>query len=115
MDATNSVHTFKPSPSTPAHAGDVLTVYCTGLGEVHPAVPAGLPSPSKPAAQTNQKVTATIGGIAAEVQFAGLTPGFAGLNQVNVKVPNGVTPGDQVPLVLTVAGQSSVPVTVALR
>jgi len=60
-------------------------------------------------------VTATIGAVAASVQFAGLTPGFAGLYQVNAVVPPGVVAGNQVPLVLTAAGQSSAPVTIAVH
>jgi uncharacterized protein (TIGR03437 family) len=40
----------------------------------------------------------TIGGLPAVVSFSGLTPGFAGLYQVNVVVPAAVTPGDRVPI-----------------
>jgi uncharacterized protein (TIGR03437 family) len=52
-------------------------------------------------------VTVTIGGQTAQPSFAGLTPGFAGLYQVNVQIPNGVMPGDQVPVSISVGGKSS--------
>jgi uncharacterized protein (TIGR03437 family) len=60
-------------------------------------------------------VTVTIGGQPAVVQFAGLTPGYASLYQVNVQIPAGVSPGTSVPLVIF---QDSVPsntVTLAVR
>jgi uncharacterized protein (TIGR03437 family) len=60
-------------------------------------------------------VKVTIGGIDARVFFAGLTPGFTGLYQVNAYVPAGVTPGDNVPLVITQAGRSSPPVSISVR
>ena len=60
-------------------------------------------------------VTATVGGKAATVQFAGLTPGFVGLYQVNVQIPTGVTPGFAVPLVLMQNGVPSNTVTLAVR
>jgi adhesin/invasin len=60
-------------------------------------------------------VSVTIGGVPAQVLFAGLTPGFAGLYQVNALVPAGVTPGSQVSIVITAAGQQSKTVTIAVR
>jgi adhesin/invasin len=97
-------------------AGDVLTIYCSGLGEVTPAgVVAGSPSPLDVLENAANAVTATIGGVTAKVLFAGLTPGFTGLYQVNLIVPAGVAPGDSVPLVLTAAGQVSQAVTLAVR
>jgi uncharacterized protein (TIGR03437 family) len=112
---TEANYKFEVTSSQPAKAGDTLTVYCAGLGEVQPLVEAGSAGPSNPPAETSNRVTATIGGIAADVSFAGLAPGFAGLYQVNLKVPAGAPAGNNVPLVLTVAGQSSSPVAVALR
>jgi adhesin/invasin len=106
---------FLAAPGSPATAGDVLVIYCTGLGAVNPAVPAGTAAPSSPLSETTNRVTVTLGGRPAQVAFSGLTPGFAGLYQVNAVVPEGVAAGDQVPVVLTVAGQAGRPVTIAVR
>jgi uncharacterized protein (TIGR03437 family) len=99
----------------PVTAGQTVVIYCTGLGEVNPPVPAGNPTPLTPLTNTVNTVTATIGGLPAQVGFAGLTPGSTGLYQVNAVVPTGVTPGDSVPVVLTAAGQFSVPVKISLK
>jgi uncharacterized protein (TIGR03437 family) len=103
-------------PGTPASAGDTIVIYCTGLGAVTPAVMEGSPAPmGPPLATTLNPVVVTIGGQAATVAFSGLAPGFAGLYQVNVVVPSGITPGNAVPVVLSVAGQTSPPVTIAVQ
>ncbi len=99
----------------PAKAGDVVVIYCTGLGEVSPPVAAGSPAPADHLTSAVNPVTATIGGVSAEVQFAGLPAGFAGLYQVNVKVPKGVAPGSKVVLTIAQAGQVSAPVTMAVK
>ncbi len=99
----------------PATAGNVLTIYCTGLGEVQPPLQAGMPAPTSTLENTVNPVTATIGGVTANVAFGGLTPGFVGLYQVNLTVPSGVTPGSSVPVILSVAGESSIPVTMAVH
>jgi len=41
------------------------------------------------------------------VLYAGLTPGFPGLYQINVQVPAGVSTGNAVPVVITISGQTS--------
>jgi uncharacterized protein (TIGR03437 family) len=99
----------------PMSAGDAIVIYCAGLGAVEPPVTAGSAAPSSPPATTTNPVTVTIGGQTAQVFFGGLVGGFAGLYQVNAYVPKGITPGDAVPLVLTVAGFESAPVTVAVK
>jgi uncharacterized protein (TIGR03437 family) len=99
----------------PATIGHALVIYCTGLGEVNPPVTTGTAAPSDPLSKAVNPVTVTIGGVAANVLFAGLTPTEVGLYQVNVVIPTGLTPGTQVPLVLTAAGQVSAPVTIAVQ
>jgi aspartate 1-decarboxylase len=94
--------------------GDVVVIYCTGLGEVNPPVPSGSPAPSSPLAKTITQPSVTIGGAQAAVQFAGLTPGLVSVYQVNAVVP-AVSAGDQVTAVITAGGQQSNPVTMAVR
>jgi uncharacterized protein (TIGR03437 family) len=101
--------------SHPATAGDVLVIYCTGLGEVNPRAVAGFPIPVQPESMVVDTVTATIGGTNAPVQFAGATSGFVGLYQVNVAVPAGIPPSATTPLVLTQDGRSSRTVTIATK
>ena len=65
--------------------GEVVQVFCTGLGATDPAVVAGEAAPSQePLARVTIPVQTQIGGLTAQVFFAGLAPGFVGLYQVNV-------------------------------
>jgi uncharacterized protein (TIGR03437 family) len=98
-----------------AAAGEVIVLYCSGLGAVDPPVTAGAAAPASPLSATANPVKLSIGGVEAQVLFAGLTPGFTGLYQVNAVVPPGVSPGDEVEAVVIVAGQASLPVTLAVR
>src|SRR5262249_17284155 len=67
-------------PSNPAKLGDTVVIYCTGLGAVDPPVTSGAAAAT--ASVTVNKVTLTIGGASAQVNYAGVTPGFAGLYQI---------------------------------
>ncbi len=102
-------------PGNAVRAGDVIIIYCSGLGATDPAVAAGAAAPGSPLSGVTNFVRLTIGGVDAQVFFGGLAPGFAGLYQVNAFVPAGVAPGNEVPVVLSSAGQSGPPVTMAVR
>jgi len=111
MDVSNRL----VDAANPATAGNVVVVYCTGLGATNPAVRSGEAAPASPLATVTTPVTVTIGGQPAVVQYAGLTPNFVGLYQVNVQIPSGLTPGLAIPLVLYQDGVPSNTVTLALR
>ncbi|HET8546410.1 MAG TPA: hypothetical protein VFL57_00320 [Bryobacteraceae bacterium] len=82
--------------SAPARPGSVVTVYATGLGLTSPAfAPGELPTS---AASPVGRVEVALGGnvLAPEdVLYSGVTPGSAGLYQVNIRVPATVTDGEQ--------------------
>jgi uncharacterized protein (TIGR03437 family) len=103
------------APGSPAAAGDTITILCTGLGTVTPSVPAGTPPPDSPVSTTDNAVSVTIGGLDGQASFGTLVPGQPGVYQVTAVVPAGVS-GPSVPVVVTVAGQSSPPqVTMAVQ
>jgi uncharacterized protein (TIGR03437 family) len=82
---------------------------------VSPAVEAGRAAPASPLSSVVNPVAVTVGGVEAQVLFAGLAPGFSGLYQVNAFVPAGAPSGDAVEVILESAGQRSRPVTIAVR
>jgi len=94
------------SPSAPAPAGTVIIVYFTGGGPVQggSVLQTGHAAPNQ-AFQVTEAVSATINGVAATVDYAGLTPGFIGLYQANIVVPK-VAAGDQ-KLIITIGGTAS--------
>jgi uncharacterized protein (TIGR03437 family) len=100
------------SATNPARAGDVLLVYATGLGKTTPANRTGALSANDSFAQT-APVTATIGGKPAAVVYSIASPGFAGLYQVAVTVPSGVT--GNVALVITGGAAASNSVTIPVQ
>ena len=58
----------------------------------------------------------TIGGVPADVLFAGSAPGFAGLLQVNARVPASVAPGNSVPVAIAIGDKTSQPgITIAVN
>ena len=82
------------SAASPAAANETVVVYATGLGPVSGAMVTGQPaSLTSLQPTTPQPATATLNGIPAIVEFSGLTPGFIGLYQVNVRVPANAAPG----------------------
>jgi uncharacterized protein (TIGR03437 family) len=92
----------KVAGTAAAKPGDVLILWCTGLGATNPAFPDG-GIPSAGAALTTTPAV-TIGGVTAPY-IGGAISAYAGLYQIAVTVPN-VSDGDQ-RVVVTIGGESS--------
>jgi uncharacterized protein (TIGR03437 family) len=91
------------SPQKPAPPGGLLQAFFTGQGALNPPVATGVGAPSTSFALLVASYSASIGGVPAQVVYAGAAPGYAALAQMDVIVPT-LAPGDY-PLVLTVNGQ----------
>jgi len=81
------------SATRPAARGSVISLWGTGTGQTLPSSVDGQAAPVGTLLRTKLPVTVAIGGQDAEVQFAGAAPGFAGLTQINVRVPPTAAPG----------------------
>ncbi|MGB6946303.1 MAG: IPT/TIG domain-containing protein [Bryobacteraceae bacterium] len=95
------------SATNPAAAGSIVMIFATGEGQTNPdgtdGKPDGFPAPAPIA-----PVSATIGGLNADVQYAGGVAGLvAGFLQVNVRLPSGVSTSSAVPVILSIGGKSS--------
>ena len=95
--ARNALTSTVVGTGTPLRAGDFLSLYLTGLGAT--ATTNGLD-------YAVAQPTITIGGQNVPVGYAGRSPGFAGLDQINCQIPPGVT-GAAVPVVVTSNGRAS--------
>jgi adhesin/invasin len=95
------------TPSHPAVHGQTVTLYVNGLGPVSNQPASGDPSPGAAnLAQTTSTPIVTFGTTQATPSFSGLTPGIAGLYQINVTVPSTLAPGNY-PLTVTIGGVTS--------
>ena len=87
--------------SNPARLNSTIQIYGTGFG-------AALPPDSGGLQRLASGVTATIGGVQAQVAYAGLVPGSTpGLQQFNVVVPPNSPIGGAVSVQLTIGGATS--------
>jgi uncharacterized protein (TIGR03437 family) len=101
--------------SNPATVNSVLMVFGTGFGLTQTPLAdgqtAGGPAPLA------LPVSATIGGVAATVTYAGAAPNqIAGLTQINILLPDGLPSNPNTPIALTVANVTTPPgVTVSIH
>ena len=97
-------------PSAPASRGRVVVMFGTGEGVTNPFGVDGMVIPPDPAQLKHPllPVSVAIGGVPAEVQYAGSAPGMvSGAIQLNVVVPDGAPTGSGVPVVVTVGAFQS--------
>jgi uncharacterized protein (TIGR03437 family) len=79
--------------TNPASKGETLVIYLTGLGPVQNTPASGAAASLTTLSPTVIRPKVTIGGFDAAVVYAGLTPGFIGLYQINATVPTAKASG----------------------
>jgi uncharacterized protein (TIGR03437 family) len=99
--------------SKPAAAGELLSLFATGLGPLRGVV-TGQPFPSNPPAAVNSPVQVIVNGKAAEVIGAVGYPGSVDGYQVNFRVPPDTSKGTG-SIQVTAAWISSSPVNIAVQ
>jgi minor extracellular serine protease Vpr len=110
LDESNRVVTS----GNPVVRGHVAQLFVNALGPVSNTPATGSPAPASPLASAVTTPSVTIGGQPAVVQFSGLAPGFSGLYQVNVVVPQNIGTGPQA-VVISSGGLSSPPVNISVQ
>ena len=81
------------SSTSPAKPGEYLVMYLVGMGPTNPSVPSGAATPGSPLSPVVNQPTVTVASQPATVVFAGLTPAFVGLYQINFQVPTSAGSG----------------------
>jgi uncharacterized protein (TIGR03437 family) len=113
---------FSPC-AQPAHVGDVVQFFVTGMGKATAGGTAAgktlttgsvAPASANPLYLTVDTPVVTIGGVAANVKFSGIAPGFSGLYQINVEIPAGIQTGDDVPVTVAMPGSAVDTATIAV-
>jgi uncharacterized protein (TIGR03437 family) len=83
----------------PAHPSDIIVIYATGLGLADKNLPDGRLPDRAAVLQRIDSFRVRLNGALldpASVYYAGLTPGFAGLYQVNLKLPDAIDPNPEI-------------------
>jgi len=94
------------SPANPARPGSVIAMYATGSGQTDPPSVTGQVA-SNVAPKPLLPVTVFVGGLSAQVLFAGAPPGSStGVLQVNTRIPDTVGSG-VFPISLVVGSEAS--------
>jgi uncharacterized protein (TIGR03437 family) len=85
---------FTPVTATrPARAGEILTVFATGLGPTRPGVDPGQPFPASPLQVVNSPVEVVVNGQTSPALYAGGYPSAVDGYQINFRMPDGMATG----------------------
>lgn len=113
------------SAANPATVGSTIVLYGTGQGQVSPAVSDGVPAglsntvavptaDGRTCLASQPSMCVAIGGAFGVVRYSGLAPGFVGLWQINVSIPQGI-PAGPTPVRVVINGVPSNVVNVVVR
>ena len=96
--------------SAPAHAGATVVLYATGLGHTNPPWPSGVVAKSAANIAALASLRVLLNGTAIDPKlllYAGVTPGFSGLYQINFTLPANARANPEIRL--QVGAQVSIP------
>jgi len=102
------------SPSKPAAAGEILSLFATGLGPTRTSLDPGQPFPSSPLAVVTSPIDVKVNGKPAEVTAAVGYPGAVDGYQVNFLLPQDTAKGT-VSLQLSAAWIPGAPVSIPVQ
>lgn len=80
-------------PTNPVSRGHALSIFLTGIGPVLPILQTGQVGPTNPPAVTYLQPVVGVAGVGAQVLFSGYAPGFLGLYQINIVIPDAAPAG----------------------
>ena len=102
------------SPSNPVQRGKAVLLFGSGQGVVAPAIATGQPAGASPLSLANG-LQLSLGNVSFTPFFAGLSPNFVGLLQINALIPANAPTGGSVPLSISIQGAQSQPgLTIAI-
>jgi uncharacterized protein (TIGR03437 family) len=90
-------------PGSPAQPGETIVLYAAGLGRTVPDSSSGVVPTAAATILYASQLQIMLNGVAlpgASVQYAGVTPGYAGLYQINVVLPAVLPPNPQIQIVM---------------
>jgi len=102
------------SSSAPARPGEIVVLYAAGLGRTSPDVPSGHVVSTATSILYASQLRILLNGAplpAASIYYAGLAPGYAGLYQINLKLPDALPPDPEIQMVI---GTQASPSTIQL-
>jgi uncharacterized protein (TIGR03437 family) len=103
------------SPEAAEEPGQFLTVFLTGIGAVDPDIATGASAGSATLHRAKAEISATVQGKNAVISFLGLTPGFVGLAQANLQIPDDAEPAAEASLVFSYRGQPMASALISIR
>jgi uncharacterized protein (TIGR03437 family) len=110
LDAQNAVTTLADgsliTPSSPAHPGDIVVLYASGLGVTVPPAIYGQLSNAAAKLAPGANLQILLDGVAVDssaIGYAGAAPGYAGLYQINMTLPVSSGANPEIKLVMGTA------------
>jgi uncharacterized protein (TIGR03437 family) len=91
------------SSSAPAQPGEIVVLFAAGMGRTKPDITSGHSVSSPTSIFYASQLQILLNGDpcpSSSIRYAGLTPGFAGLYQVNLKLPDVLAPDPTIQIVI---------------